>query len=90
MGETEWFECISCSYRLILIHGEKAPGSCPMCRGRMVRIEDAEIPETINRHECKDCHAYFFTESDVKLPYKCIQCNYTFVTTSKRRSIERL
>ncbi|MEN3045486.1 MAG: hypothetical protein ABDH49_00640 [Candidatus Hydrothermales bacterium] len=80
------FECKSCA-TLIGIAENKEPNFCPLCRGKMVKIE----PEINFRKKviCPDCKNEFLVEENFS-PYKCAFCNFTFPTSPHRRFEERL
>lgn len=85
--KTRAYECESCSY-VIFTEEREEPSWCPVCRGKLVEIEERE--EEVVDHRCAECGYAFSTRKSAAPPYKCAFCNYTFVTTPRKRSAERL
>ncbi|MEO0300976.1 MAG: hypothetical protein ABIM98_03265 [candidate division WOR-3 bacterium] len=82
----EIFECKSCG-SLIGIQGEKEPLFCPLCRGKMIKIElDVDLKVKI---KCPECENIFFVKENFS-PYKCAFCNFTFISSPFRKFEERL
>ncbi|MEN3043718.1 MAG: hypothetical protein ABDH37_00675 [Candidatus Hydrothermales bacterium] len=88
MGEKNFsfFECKSCGTP-VGTRKNKEPNFCPLCRGKMVKIE-TEIDLKI-KISCPDCKNEFLVEENF-VPYKCVFCNFTFTVSPNRRFEERL
>ncbi len=87
VGSEKAYECESCSYVIFTAEKEE-PEWCPICRGKLIEIEEREGERV--EHRCADCGLSFSTKKGTAAPYKCAFCNYTFVTTPRKKSAERL
>ncbi len=80
------YECKSCG-TIIGVLEEKEPLFCPLCRGKMVNLNE-KMELKIKTH-CPECDSIFFVGENFS-PYKCAFCNYTFLKSPFRKSEERL
>ena len=82
------YECKACGTLVFLKPKERRTPSCPVCRGGMEEIESVEAGE-LAEFRCAQCNYQFCVQEGIS-PYKCPNCNFTFVTTPKKIQEERL
>lgn len=82
------FECKACGALVFVGPREMRAPSCPICRAGTEKIEGAK-QNNLAEHKCPECGYHFYVPQGSS-PYKCANCNFTFVTTPKKRGEERL
>ncbi|MBN2053379.1 hypothetical protein JW905_00570 [bacterium] len=90
MDSYRYYECSSCSYLVRSGENGQDLSWCPMCRGNLEQIAEPTGVEWRRDVLCDECGVTFTTNTDAKFPYKCTNCNHTFLTTPHTYRHERL